>query len=60
MQSLNKDERQILELQITQTRHPKSVADGRTEWTNYYLFSLETQVKSREHSGSVEECLTPD
>ena len=29
MQSLN------IELQITQTRHPKSVADGRTEWTDY-------------------------
>ena len=30
MQSLNKKERKLLELQITQTRHPKSVADRRT------------------------------
>ena len=30
MQSLNKKKWKLLELQITQTRHPKSVADGRT------------------------------
>ena len=33
MQSLNKKEWNFLELQITQTRHPKSDADRRTEWT---------------------------
>ena len=31
MQSLNEKERKLLELQITQTRHPKSVADRRTD-----------------------------
>ena len=30
MQSLNKKERKLLELQITQTRHPKSVAARRS------------------------------
>ena len=30
-QSLNIKERKLLELQITQTRHPKSVADRRTD-----------------------------
>ena len=35
-QSLNIKERKLLELQITQTRHPKVLrTDGRTdEWTN--------------------------
>ena len=31
MQSLNKKKWKLLELQITQTRHPKSVADGQTD-----------------------------
>ena len=31
IQSLNKKEWKLLELQITQTRHTKSVADGRTD-----------------------------
>ena len=41
MQSLNKKERKILELQITKTSYPKSVADGladgQREWTHYLL-----------------------
>ena len=31
MQSLNKTEQKVLELQITQTNHPKSDADGETK-----------------------------
>ena len=31
MQSLNKKERKLSGLQITQIRHPKSVADGQTD-----------------------------
>ena len=31
MQSLNEKEWKLLELQITQTRHPKSVADRQTD-----------------------------
>ena len=34
-QSLNIKERKLFELQITQTRHPKSVVDSRTDrWTD--------------------------
>ena len=37
MQSFNKNEGKLLELQITKTRHPKSIADG---WTDGKTDSL--------------------
>ena len=54
MQSLNKKEWKLLELQITQTRHPKSVADRRTDGqtdgrsgpTTRPAFAKATQVKN--------------
>ena len=48
MQSSNKKDWKILELQIKQTRHPKSVADGqmdgRSEPTTRPAFAKATQV----------------
>ena len=45
MQSLNKKEWKLLELQITQTRHHKSVADGQSGPTSSTAFAKATQVK---------------
>ena len=60
MQSLNKKEWKLLELQITQTRHPKSVADRQTDgWTllqldtSWVLTMLEKVAKkAEEHNKS--------
>ena len=45
MQSLNKKERKLMELQITQTRHPKSVADGRSVPITKPAFARDTGKK---------------
>ena len=44
MQSLNKKEWKLLELQITQTRHPKSVVDRPSEPTTRPVFAKLTWV----------------
>ena len=45
MKSLNIKESNIFDLQITQTRHPKSVADGRTDsWTDILTGQTDRQT----------------
>ena len=46
MQSLNKKELKLLELQITQTRNPKSAADGQTDGVDPLLDLLSLIIRS--------------